>query len=93
MKSNCGDSFENSAVAGGCRALLQLSCSILIALAMLCGLAGPLHAKVGAGISGIITDATGAIVPGATVQVTATDTGIVTTRQSSSEGFYALLDL
>ena len=74
-------------------ALRKHSCFALIGLVMVCSLSGRLHAKVGAGISGIVTDATGAIVPGATVQVTATDTGIVATRQSNSEGFYAFVDL
>ena len=93
MKSNCGDSFENSAVAGGSRARLQLSCTILIALAMLCGLIEPLHAKVDAGISGIVTDASGAVVTGASVQVKAVETGIVQRRQTNGDGFYAFVDL
>jgi hypothetical protein len=51
------------------------------------------YAKVAAGISGTITDASGAVVRGATIQVTDTDTGIVTTRETNSEGFYAFVDL
>ena len=93
MKSNCEDSFENSAVTGGSRALLQRSCTILIALAMLWGLVEPLHAKVDAGISGIVTDASGAVVTGASVQVKAVDTGIVQRRQTNGDGFYAFVDL
>jgi len=51
------------------------------------------HAKVAAGISGTITDESGAVVGGATIQVTDTDTGIVTTRQTNADGFYAFVDL
>jgi hypothetical protein len=72
---------------------VQHLCLFLFVLSLICGLCVRSNAKVGAGISGIVTDATGAIVPGATIQVTATDTGIVTTRQSNIEGFYAFVDL
>ena len=51
------------------------------------------YAKVAAGISGTITDESGAVVGGATIQVTDTDTGIVTTRQTNADGFYAFVDL
>ncbi|MBZ5667939.1 MAG: carboxypeptidase regulatory-like domain-containing protein [Acidobacteriia bacterium] len=53
----------------------------------------PMHAKVSAGISGTVTDASGAVVSGATIQATATETGIVTTRQTNADGFYAFVDL
>ena len=66
---------------------------ILILLAMLCSLSTRSHAKVDAGISGIVTDTSGAIVSGASVQVTATETGIVQKRQTNADGFYAFVDL
>jgi len=50
-------------------------------------------AKVAAGISGIVTDATGAVVAGVTVQVKSVETGVVTTRQTNGDGFYAFVDL
>ena len=40
-----------------------------IVLAMVCVLNGLAHAKVAAGVSGIVTDASGAVVAGATVQM------------------------
>jgi hypothetical protein len=60
---------------------------------MICGLNGRLHAGVAAGISGIVTDPSGAVVSGATIQVKAMETGIVETRQTNGDGFYAFLDL
>jgi hypothetical protein len=51
------------------------------------------YAKVAAGISGIVTDPTGAVVSGASVLMTATETGIITSRETNNDGFYAFLDL
>jgi len=51
------------------------------------------HAKTQAGISGIITDASGAVVSGATVQATAKETGIVSKTLTNGDGFYAFVDL
>jgi hypothetical protein len=51
------------------------------------------EAKVAAGISGIVTDSSGAVIPGATIEVKAQETGISQTRQSNAEGFYAFLEL
>ena len=66
----------------------------LLAVGMLvCCLSMTLQARVAAGISGIVTDPSGAVVPGATIAAKAVDTGIVTTRQTNAEGFYAFLDL
>ncbi len=65
----------------------------LVVLSAMCCLAGSARGKVAAGISGIVTDPSGAVVSGATVSATATDTGIVTTHQTNSEGFYAFVDL
>jgi hypothetical protein len=51
------------------------------------------HAGTQAGISGIVTDSTGAVMSGATVQATSRETGIVEKRQTNGDGFYAFLDL
>jgi hypothetical protein len=60
---------------------------------LLCLLAMPaLRAQTGgeAGIQGTIVDATGAIIPGATVTVTNTATGVATVRQATSDGLYTI---
>src|ERR1700751_5029871 len=77
--------------AGG--SLRRHPCFVLILLVMICGASRQLHAKVDAGISGIVTDASGAVVSGATVKVKDIETGIVQTRQTNVDGFYAFVDL
>ena len=52
-----------------------------------------LHAKVDAGISGIVSDASGAVLAGATVQAKSVETGIVQKRETNADGFYAFVDL
>jgi hypothetical protein len=93
MKSNrrnhCGNEAKPSIGSGWVRR----SSFSLIALIMISGLSGVLHAKVDAGISGIIADASGAVVSGALVEVKSVETGIVQKRQSNEEGFYAFVDL
>jgi hypothetical protein len=93
MKSNrrnhCGNGAARS-IGGG---LARHSCFLLTLLIMISGLSGLLQAKVDAGISGIITDASGAVVPGASVQVKSVETGIVQKRQTNVDGFYAFVDL
>ena len=93
MKLNQRSSIEISAALDFGSGPWKPAYQTLVAMTLIFALSGLAHAKVGAGISGIVTDASGAIVAGATVQVTATDTGIVATRQSNSEGFYAFVDL
>lgn len=68
-------------------------CFLLVTMVTICGLSTRMNAKVAAGISGIVTDSSGAVVAGATVTAKAVDTGIVTTRQTNSDGFYAFIDL
>lgn len=70
----------------------QLSLAWIV-LALVCVLNGLAHAKVSAGVSGIVTDASGAVVSGATVQMKDLATGVVETRQANSEGFYTFIDL
>jgi hypothetical protein len=65
----------------------------LIVLMMVVVAIGPLQAKVDAGISGIVTDASGAVVSGATVQVKALETGLIQKRQTNGDGFYAFIEL
>src|SRR5258706_6109806 len=65
---------------------------VAIAAVAFC-LCASLYAKVSAGISGIVTDASGAVVSGANIKVTDTDTGVVSTRQTNADGFYAFVDL
>jgi carboxypeptidase family protein len=67
-------------------------CSALIVMGMLCHPCR-LQAKVAAGISGIVTDPSGATIAGATVEVREVDTGISQSRQTNSEGFYAFVEL
>ncbi len=93
MKSNHRGDCASGAAVGFGGGLKRHSCFALIALIMICGATGQLHAKVDAGISGIVTDASGAVVSGATVQVKDIETGIVQTRQTNVDGFYAFVDL
>ena len=93
MKSNRCSLIEIGTALHASKSLLKFLCLVSVVLAMVSSLSLISFAKVGAGISGIVTDGSGAIVAGATVQVTATETGIVTTRQSNTEGFYAFVDL
>jgi len=52
-------------------------------------LSGQLIAGVTASISGTVTDATGAVVVGATVTATNVDTGVATTQTTNGQGFYS----
>src|SRR5215471_7146272 len=60
---------------------------------MMNAIRGPLHAKVAAGASGVVTDSSGAVVPGAIVEMKNLATGIVETREANADGFYAFVDL
>lgn len=77
---------------GDC-ALGRYPCLIVVVLMLVFSFSGPVQAKVAAGISGIVTDPSGAVVSGATILVKATETGLVQTRQSNEDGFYAFIDL
>ena len=52
-------------------------------------LSGQLIAGVTASISGTVTDATGAVVVGATVTATNVDTSVATTQTTNGQGFYS----
>src|SRR5450432_186094 len=84
---------KGSVVASGRRARFQRFGATLIALTLLCGLAVQLRAKVDAGVSGLVTDASGAVLAGATVQAKSLETGIVQKRETNADGFYAFVDL
>jgi hypothetical protein len=93
MRSNRRKDQGATTVLSVGSALLQHSGFVLVVLAMVFGVVAPLRATVDAGISGIVTDQSGALVAGATIQVTALETGITETRQTNADGFYAFLDL
>ena len=50
---------------------------------------GTVWGGVTASISGTVTDPTGAVVPGASVTALNTDTGISTSTQTNTQGFYS----
>jgi len=80
----------------GPAASVNLLGNLGLAVAMLwaiIALGGQLHAKVAAGVSGVVTDASGAVISGAAVQMKDLATGVVEARQTNSEGFYAFVDL
>lgn len=94
MRSNqqCENHSRRTAKGAG-RAHLKQFCLVVAVFMVVWSLCMPMHAKVSAGLSGIVTDSSGAVVPGATVEARATETGVVTTRQANAEGFYAFVDL
>ena len=92
MKSNRRNDCGTGA-AGSIGGLARRSCLALTVLAMMCGFSGRLHAKVDAGISGIVADSSGAVVSGASVEVKDVETGIVQKRLTNADGFYAFVDL
>jgi len=63
---------------------------VLATLLVACCCALPLTAQTSAtgNISGTVTDATGGVVPGATVVITNTDTGVSRTTETNSAGIY-----
>jgi Carboxypeptidase regulatory-like domain/TonB dependent receptor len=72
---------------------LRFSCLVLILLTLACGLSVRSLAKVAAGVSGTVTDSSGAVISGATIQMKAAETGIVETRQTNADGFFAFVNL
>jgi hypothetical protein len=85
--------YKNSAVSSGARRVWLRFCFVVLSAAMFCALTGQLHAKVSAGVSGIVTDASGAVVSGATIQMKDLATGAVESRQTNGDGFYAFVNL
>lgn len=67
--------------------------SVLVALGALCAfcvlLSPPVFAQGGNGsVTGVVRDASGAVVPGASVSITNTATGVKTTTKTDKEGLY-----
>lgn len=67
--------------------------SVLVALGAFCAffvlLSPPAFAQGAAGsVSGVVLDTSGAVVPGASVTITNTATGVKTTTKTNSEGLY-----
>src|SRR5215831_15384804 len=96
MKTNCREPWGmRAAVDVGIWGELARHAwlGLMVVMMVVVGATPPLQAKVDAGISGIVTDASGAVVSGATVQVKALETGLLQKRQTNSDGFYAFIDL
>src|ERR1700719_105147 len=76
---------------GGTMRIPRLSERLLVVLVFgfVLLLSGQLIAGVTASISGTVTDATGAVVVGATVAATNVDTGVATTQTTNGQGFYS----
>jgi len=66
------------------------SAEIFVALMVSCA---AIWAHSAARINGRVTDATGAVIPGAEIRVTQTDTNAVRTTTSGEDGSYVLADL
>jgi carboxypeptidase family protein len=60
----------------------------LIILAVVCAATMAAHAQYNGSIRGNVTDSTGALIPGATVTLTNTDTGRQLVSTSSDDGIY-----
>ena len=95
MKTNCREQCGTGAAVGidVCELARHASLGLIVLMMVVVGAIGPLQAKVDAGISGTVTDASGAVVSGATVQAKALETGLVQKRQTNADGFYAFIDL
>src|SRR5579859_566531 len=87
MTSYVTASIENSRAA---KATWLTTC---LAICLLLAAAPNLHAQATSGITGTVTDSTGAVVPGATVTATNTATGVSTIGLSQSSGAYIIVDL
>jgi len=71
--------------------VLQRSLPVLVVLCLLG--AAAVWASISGSISGIVTDASGALVPNATVTATNTDTGVQSVINTDGKGFYNFPDL
>ena len=87
MTSYVTASIENS------RAAKATCLTICLAICLLLAAAPNLHAQASSGITGTVTDASGAVVPGATVTATNTVTGVSTIGVSQASGGYIIIDL
>ena len=71
--------------------ILSASASVIFAFALFCA---PLHAQIAtAEINGRVTDSSGAVLPGATVTMTQTATGLVRSVVTDGSGTYLISNL
>ncbi len=66
---------------------------MLFLLAVLLLLVPAAHAQFGGGLNGTVTDASGAVIPGATVTLTNPETQATKTTTSNASGFYSFTEL
>src|SRR5947209_5496879 len=66
--------------------------TVLLMILLVTGLSGSQHTFRG-GINGVVTDQSGAVIPGAKVQLTNTATNVMMTTMSTSAGEYAFPEL
>jgi hypothetical protein len=67
--------------------------AMVLVLAAMCCLVPNASAQVRGTFTGLVSDPTGAVIPGATVTATNEGTGVATGRPTNSEGFYTIPDL
>src|SRR5262245_57767182 len=73
---------------------LRIALSVLFALAITFFPGAPVHAQVtGATLSGTVTDASGAVIPGVMVSIKNRGTGVVRNLSSDEAGFYSAPNL
>lgn len=65
----------------------------LLLAALACFLVGPLHAQYNASLRGVVTDPSGAVIPGATVTLLDTATNYTQTVTSNADGIYTINSL
>jgi len=70
----------------------SLQVLILVAISMCC-LAPMASAQVSGAFTGVVSDSTGAIIPGATVTATNEGTNVAATRTTNTDGMYTIPDL
>ena len=68
-------------------------CRLALALATLAGLAVPAHAQVVGQIQGTVTDAQGAVLPGVSLTLRNTETGVMRNTVSEGDGQYRFAGL
>lgn len=91
---SAGDQFERIFLSLRRFALSWLPSFLLGVAVLLAASSGRLQAQVASGsISGTITDATGAVIPGSTLIATSTATGAVRRTESDKDGAYSLPSL
>ena len=93
MNVNLRGRLHNSAAIAIRNQFLSFVSFGLICLLLLFGISPTSGAATTAGISGVVTDQTGAAVVGATVEAKAVDTGITQRQQTNADGFYSFLNL